>query len=59
LIGDQFAQVVNLPDGYWIDYNFQGSNQIALVPEPATITLLGVAGVVVLVGRLGRRRRTR
>ena len=59
LIGDQFAQVVNLPDGYWVDYNFQGSNQIALVPEPATITLLGVAGVVVLVGRLGRRRRTR
>ena len=59
LIGDQFAQVVNLPEGYWIDYNFQGSNQIALVPEPATITLLSLAGVALVVGRVWRRRRTR
>ena len=57
LIGDQFAQVVNLPDGYWIDYNYQGSNQIALVPEPATISLLSLAGFGLLVRRVWRRRR--
>ncbi len=56
LVGEQFAEVRHLPDGYWIDYNFQGANQIALVPEPAAISLLALAGAALLVGRMWRRR---
>jgi len=41
LSGASFANVINLPSGYSIDYQFGGGNQIALViPEPATWMLL-------------------
>lgn len=39
LSGDAFAHITGLPDGYWIDYDYLGLNQIALVPEPTTATL--------------------
>ena len=42
LAGSQFASVNNLPSGYSIDYVFNG-NSIALVPEPAAITIVGMA----------------
>lgn len=41
LSGGSFANVINLPSGYSIDYQFGGGNQIALIiPEPATWMLL-------------------
>lgn len=41
LSGASFENVINLPNGYGIDYQFGGGNQIALViPEPATWVLL-------------------
>ena len=47
-----------IPDGYFVDYNYLGGNQIALVvPEPASLVLLG-AGVALILGgkRFGGRR---
>lgn len=37
LLGSMFADVVDLPSGFSIDYNYSGGNQIALVgaPDPA------------------------
>lgn len=49
--GSKFATVIDLPAGYSIDYHYQG-NQIALVPEPATLSLLALGGPAVM-----RRRR--
>jgi len=45
-----FANVVNLPTGYQIDYSYgENNNQIALVvPEPSTILLI-VAGLTLVV----------
>lgn len=41
-----------LPANYHVDYNYQGGNQIALViPEPASVVLMGVAGLGALVRR--------
>ncbi len=39
LNGSQFNSVVNLPSGYSIDYAYAG-NQIALIPEPASLWLM-------------------
>ena len=39
LNGSQFSSVVNLPSGYSIDYAYAG-NQIALIPEPASLWLM-------------------
>ena len=40
---------VTLPDGYGLDYNYLGNNQIALViPEPSTFALLGLGAVALL-----------
>ncbi len=39
LNGSQFSSVVNLPSGYAIDYAYAG-NQIALIPEPASLWLM-------------------
>ncbi|HSW45437.1 MAG TPA: autotransporter-associated beta strand repeat-containing protein [Phycisphaerae bacterium] len=51
LTGRQFAKVVDLPAGYYIDYNYLNENKIALViPEPCTLGLL-------ILGGLGLRRR--
>ncbi|HAU38459.1 MAG TPA: hypothetical protein DCX07_12190 [Phycisphaerales bacterium] len=51
LNGTQFANVLNKPTGYDIVYNYNG-NQIALViPEPASLSLLGLGGLLMLVRR--------
>ncbi|HOQ04693.1 MAG TPA: autotransporter-associated beta strand repeat-containing protein [Anaerohalosphaeraceae bacterium] len=48
LDGSEFGQIIKLPAGYRIDYNYQGGNQIALVliPEPASVVLLGLGGLL-------------
>ncbi|MEJ5258614.1 MAG: autotransporter-associated beta strand repeat-containing protein [Anaerohalosphaeraceae bacterium] len=48
LDGSEFGQIIKLPAGYRIDYNYQGDNQIALVliPEPASMMLLGLGGLL-------------
>ncbi len=58
LSGDPFLNVLNLPGGYEIDYNFGvGGNQIALViPEPSTMALLAL-GFALVAGIVRRRRR--
>jgi autotransporter-associated beta strand protein len=50
-----FATVNNLPDGYYIDYNYQGASQMAVIPEPSTWMLAGFG----LLGAYLVRRRTR
>lgn len=55
LTGSEFADVINLPDGYSIDYQYNGGTQIALVvPEPAALGWLGILLPMAL-----RRRRLR
>lgn len=44
------AKILNLPSGYALDYNYNGLNQIALIPEPAA-TALGALGLVFLLRR--------
>lgn len=60
LNGPTFGNVLNLPSGYQINYNYLSGNQIALVsvpiPEPASVTLLGVACVGLI--SVARRRST-
>jgi len=50
LTGSTFASVVNLPNGYVIDYHYKNGTKIAVaaVPEPGSFVLmgLGVAGLV-------------
>jgi len=55
LVGTSFGNVVDLPSGYQIDYNYQGNNQIALVtvPEPSTMAIL----ITATLGLAPRRRR--
>ncbi len=65
LTGTAFATVSNLPEGYSIDYNYQGANDIALgcgapVPEPSSIGLVlaGATGLVATApsaGLIGKR----
>ncbi len=55
LIGTEFDQVIGLPDGYSIDYNYEGANSLALVPEPSTYALL--FGISILTVAVLRRRR--
>lgn len=57
LSGDPFLNVLNLPDGYAIDYDYLGGNQIALViPEPPALALLGL-GLTLLARFVTRRTR--
>jgi fibronectin-binding autotransporter adhesin len=53
LTGTAFNTVANLPGGYFIDYNYNNMNQIALVvPEPGTLALtLGGLGLLYLLRR--------
>jgi len=61
LSGDAFAEVLDLPDGYWIDYHYGGADQIALVqavPEPAAWAIWSTGIFLVgLSGWIRRRRR--
>jgi autotransporter-associated beta strand protein len=59
LMGDEFAKSIGLPDGYWIDYDYQGLNQIALVPEPAAGALAAGIGALAAVLAAACRRRAR
>jgi len=52
LTGLEFGEISGLQNGYSIDYNYLGANQIALVPEPATGALLALGLALML-----RRRR--
>ena len=55
LKGGPFGKVLNLPDGYYLDYQYHGLNQIALViPEPPLTKLLAVA-LLVFWGAAKRR----
>ncbi|MHB1156155.1 MAG: PEP-CTERM sorting domain-containing protein, partial [Phycisphaerales bacterium] len=46
------GNILDLPAGYVIDYNYQGGNQIALViPEPATLGLLALGGMMIATRR--------
>jgi hypothetical protein len=53
-----FATVSGLPSPYYVDYNYLGGQQIAVViPEPSTVFLVGSGLVLgVLVWRRRRRR---
>lgn len=57
LKGEPFGSVLNLPDGYRLDYHYQGLNQIALVviPEPPPQRLLVLA--LIGLGFMARHRR--
>ncbi len=44
-----------LGPGWWVEYNYLGQNQIAIVPEPAALLLL-LAGVFALLPVRSRRR---
>ncbi len=51
---EPFLNVLNLPDGYAIDYDYLGGNRIALViPEPSALALLGLG--LALLARLVTR----
>lgn len=50
LSGSEFSSVVNLPSGYSIDYAY-GGNQIALIPEPASLSMLAVLAAVLWIRR--------
>lgn len=52
-----FGSITNLPSGWSIDYQYQGLNQIAAVPEPATLCS-AFAGLACGAFSLWRRRRT-
>lgn len=55
LSGNPFLSVLNMPDGYGIDYNYLGGNQIALViPEPPAFGLFALGALTLVVFR--RRR---
>jgi len=58
LTGPSFASVTGLPSGYYINYNYNGLNQIGLVPEPSTFALAAI-GLLGLLGWGRRRRRTK
>lgn len=56
LRGGPFGKVLNLPEGYHLDYNYQGLNQIALViPEPPPTKLLAAVLLVLWVAKSRRR----
>ena len=52
LVGE-FSQVLGLADGYSVAYGFGGNGLAVVVPEPASLGLLGASGLLLL-----RRRRS-
>ncbi len=56
-----FGTVSNLPAGYLLDYNYLGSNQLALVtvPEPSALALGAVGGIAAAATARWRRKGNR
>lgn len=56
LIGTEFANIQDLPDGYGIVYDYFGNNIALVIPEPSTyaLILLGVLASLLLRRRLRR-----
>ncbi len=49
-----FGTITGMPSNRYIDYNYLGGNQIALVPEPGACLLLGLAAAAALRRRARR-----
>lgn len=49
-----FGTITGMPSNRYIDYNYLGGNQIALVPEPGACLLLGLAAAAALRRRVRR-----
>ncbi len=51
LTGSAFASVTGLDGDYTVVYDYNGGTEIALVPEPATMSLLALGGIAMLKRR--------
>jgi autotransporter-associated beta strand protein len=55
--GNRYGSFVggnNLPGTWWVDYGTGSNSAITLVPEPATLVLLGLGGLGLILGRKRR-----
>jgi hypothetical protein len=55
-VGDLGPSGANLtPDGWYLDYNYNDQNLIAVVPEPTSLVLLSLGLVAVAIASMRRR----